>query len=98
MLYFFFHTFICLLNHGQYPYKWLCDYAGDKFLKPEAKKSVGPRPITTSERISPCSVYVRRFCVCERERDWRKGERYAGARVFPAGSLLRGKHTYLVRD
>ncbi len=28
---------IWALNRGQYPYKWLWDYAGDKFLKPEVK-------------------------------------------------------------
>jgi hypothetical protein len=26
-----------MLTRGQYPYKWLWTYAGDKFLKPKAK-------------------------------------------------------------
>ncbi len=30
---------IWALNRGQYPYKWLWDYAGDKFLKPKANKN-----------------------------------------------------------
>ncbi len=40
------------MNRGQYPYKWLWAYAGDKILKPKAKNiftSVSPRPITTPE-------------------------------------------------
>ena len=28
-----------MLNRGHYPYKWLWDYAGDKFLKPKAHKN-----------------------------------------------------------
>ncbi len=27
-----------MLHHGQYPYKWLWDYAGDNILKPGANK------------------------------------------------------------
>ena len=39
-----------MLNRGHYPYKWLWNYAGDKFLKPKAHKKftgVEPRPSTT---------------------------------------------------
>ncbi len=47
--------FLCMysiwaLNIGQYPYKWLWDYAGDKLLKPKAETiftGVCPRLITT---------------------------------------------------
>ena len=28
-----------MLNRGHYPYKWLWNYAGDKFLKPKAHKN-----------------------------------------------------------
>ena len=30
---------ILMLNRGHYPYKWLWNYAGDKFLKPKAHKN-----------------------------------------------------------
>ena len=36
-----------MLNRGHYPYKWLWDYAGDKFLKPKAHKNFHRRRPTT---------------------------------------------------
>ncbi len=39
-----------MLNCGQYPYKWLWTYAGDKFFEVEGEikfSPVCPRPITT---------------------------------------------------
>ncbi len=42
---------IWAMKRDRYPYKWLWDYAGDKFLKPKANKiftSVSPRPISAT--------------------------------------------------
>jgi hypothetical protein len=50
-----------MLNRGQYPYKWLWDYAGDKFFEAEGEINFSPvyarpRPITTVR----CGLLYRR--------------------------------------
>jgi hypothetical protein len=55
------------LNHGQYPYKWLWDYAGDKFFSRRQNKfftGVSPQHITTQEKLAACGALASPECQC----------------------------------
>jgi hypothetical protein len=43
-----------ILNHGQYPYKWMRTYGGDEFLKPKAHKKFQRRKPTTYYYLVAC--------------------------------------------